>query len=138
MKEVNTELLKEVLEDRLKESLSMETTSNESKQAIKDAMDVADRLIEVEKTKLQHQEQLEKQKQEEIKLKQEEERKKKELKSNIILKAVEIGAMVLVAPLVQYGCNRGYVKLVGLFEKDDYYRTTAGKSLSSLFRLKGK
>lgn len=138
MKEVNTEKLKSVLEDRLEASLKNDVTSEESKQAIKDAMVVADRLIEVEKTKLQHQEQIEKQKLEESKLKHEDERKKKELKSNIILKAVEIGAMVLIAPLVQYGCNRGYVKLVGLFEKDDYYRTTAGKSLSSLFRLKGK
>lgn len=57
-------------------------------------------------------------------------------KKDKIIKCVEIGAAVLLAPLIDAGCKKGFAKMLCEFEKDYSFSTTAGKALSGLFRFK--
>lgn len=53
-----------------------------------------------------------------------------------IVKVVEIGAAVLLAPLVEAGCKKAFAHMLCEFEKDYNFTTTAGRSLSGLFKFK--
>lgn len=53
-----------------------------------------------------------------------------------IVKVVEIGAAVLLAPLVEAGCKKAFAHMLCEFEKDYSFTTMAGRSLSGLFKFK--
>ena len=53
-----------------------------------------------------------------------------------IVKVVEIGAAVLLAPLVEAGCKKAFAHMLCEFEKDYNFTTMAGKSLSALFKFR--
>lgn len=53
-----------------------------------------------------------------------------------LVKYIEIGAFVLAAPLIDAGCKKAFAKMICDFEVDYNFTTTAGKSLSSLFKFK--
>lgn len=57
-------------------------------------------------------------------------------KKDTIIKAVEIGAAVLLAPLVEAGCKKAFAHMLCEFEKDYNFTTMAGKSLSGLFKFR--
>lgn len=57
-------------------------------------------------------------------------------KKDAIIKAVEIGAAVLLAPLVEAGCKKAFAHMLCEFEKDYNFTTMAGKSLSGLFKFR--
>ena len=52
-----------------------------------------------------------------------------------MVKFVEIGAAVLLTPLIDAQCRKAFAKMICSFEKDYTFTTTAGKSLSKLFKL---
>lgn len=52
------------------------------------------------------------------------------------VKYLEIGATVLLAPVIDASCKRAFAKLLCEFEKDYSFTTMAGKSLSGLFKFK--
>ena len=51
------------------------------------------------------------------------------------IKLIEIGATLVVAPLIGLKCNTLFAKTICEFEKDYMFTTTAGKTLSKLFKL---
>lgn len=53
-----------------------------------------------------------------------------------LLKIVELGAVVVAAPLIEAGCKKAFAHMLCEFEKDYNFTTTAGKSLSGLFRFR--
>ena len=67
-----------------------------------------------------------------------EKKKKKDLdsdKRDKIIKLVEIGAAVIVTPIIEAKCRKLFAEMICSFEKDYTFTTTAGKALSKLFRL---
>ena len=52
-----------------------------------------------------------------------------------IIKVVEIGAAVLVTPMIEAKYRKLFTEMVCSFEKDYTFTTTAGKTLSKLFKL---
>lgn len=57
-------------------------------------------------------------------------------KKDKIVKCLEIGALVIAAPLIEAGCRKAFAEMICNFEKDYTFTTSAGRSLTSLFRFK--
>lgn len=57
-------------------------------------------------------------------------------KKDRLVKIVEIGSAVLLAPLVEVGCKKAFAHMICEFEKDYSFTTMAGKSLSALFKFR--
>ena len=55
--------------------------------------------------------------------------------SQTALRVLEIAAAVVVAPIVENKFRKGFAKMICEFEKDYNFTTTAGRSLSKLFKL---
>ena len=53
-----------------------------------------------------------------------------------MVKFVEIGTAVVLAPLIETGCKKAFAHMICEFEKNDSFTTMAGKSLSGLFKFK--
>lgn len=60
----------------------------------------------------------------------------KQAKINLAIKAVEIAAVAVVAPLIDHKCKTTFAHMLCEFEKDYSFTTMAGKSLSGLFKFK--
>lgn len=56
-------------------------------------------------------------------------------KRDRIIKIVEIGAAVIITPIVEAKCRKVFAEMICSFEKDYTFTTTAGKALSKLFKL---
>ena len=52
------------------------------------------------------------------------------------MKYVEIGAAVILTPLIEAGCKKAFAHMLCEFEKDYNFTTMAGKSLSGLFKFR--
>lgn len=52
-----------------------------------------------------------------------------------IIKCVEIGAAIIATPLIEAGIRKAFAKTICEFEKDYTFTTSAGKSLSKLFKF---
>lgn len=57
-------------------------------------------------------------------------------KKDRLIKCLEIGAFVVAAPLIDAGCKKAFAKLICDFEVENVFTSTAGRSLSSLFKFK--
>ena len=57
-------------------------------------------------------------------------------KKDRLTKILEVGAIVVAAPLIEAGCKKVFAEMICNFEKDYNFTTTAGRSLASLFRFK--
>jgi len=57
-------------------------------------------------------------------------------KLNMTIKAVEIAAAVVIAPLIDFRCKETFAHMLCEFEKDYNFTTMAGRSLSGLFKFK--
>lgn len=53
-----------------------------------------------------------------------------------MVRVIEIGAAVVAAPLIEAGCKKAFAKMICTFEQDNIFTTTAGRSLSGLFKFK--
>lgn len=58
------------------------------------------------------------------------------LKTERILKVLEVAAVVVITPLIDNKFRTKFAKMICNFEKDYNFTTTAGRSLSSLFKFK--
>lgn len=56
-------------------------------------------------------------------------------KKDVLLKLIEVGSITLAAPLVEAGIRKMFAKLICEFEKDYTFTTSAGKSLSKIFKF---
>lgn len=123
MNDRNRKLLEDVIEIRLEQALSISDSDNEAAGEIfKEAMEAVDRSIELSKMKAAVDEQT-------LKL----EAASREAKFDRWVKYIEIGAVVIVTPVVGTVCNKVFAKIICEFEKDYTFTTSAGRSLSKLF-----
>ena len=112
MKKENKELLEEVIKDRLTKSLG--SNPDEASEALKEAMEAIDRQIALDKDIITMD---------------------KDNKDRIV-KFVEIGTAVVLAPMIELGCKKVFAHMICEFERNDSFTTMAGKSLSGLFKFR--
>jgi hypothetical protein len=99
---------KKLLEDVIKDRLTKSLgDSDEASEAFKEAMEAIDRQNTLDKDS-----------------------------KDRIVKFVEIGTAVVLAPLIETGCKKAFAHMICEFEKNDSFTTMAGKSLSGLFKFK--
>lgn len=99
---------KKLLEDVIKDRLTKSLgDSDEASEAFKEAMEAIDRQNTLDKDN-----------------------------KDRIVKFVEIGTAVVLAPLIEVGCKKAFAHMICEFEKNDSFTTMAGKSLSGLFKFK--
>ena len=106
MKKDNRDLLEKVIKDRLDKSLQSEN-AEEASVAFNEAMEAIDRQNTLDK----------------------------ETRDRIV-KYVEIGAAVVLTPLIEAGCKKAFAHMLCEFERDYNFTTMAGKSLSGLFKFR--
>ena len=99
---------KKLLEDVIKDRLTKSLgDSDEASEAFKEAMEAIDRQNTLDKDS-----------------------------KDRVVKFVEIGTAVVIAPLIETGCKKAFAHMICEFEKNDSFTTMAGKSLSGLFKFK--
>ena len=99
---------KKLLEDVIKDRLTKSLgDSDEASEAFKEAMEAIDRQNALDKDS-----------------------------KDRIVKFVEIGTAVVLAPLIEAGCKKAFAHMICEFERNDSFTTMAGKSLSGLFKFK--
>jgi hypothetical protein len=100
---------KKLLEDVIKDRLtkSLGNDPDEASEAFKEAMEAIDRQNTLDKDS-----------------------------KDRLVKFVEIGTAVVIAPLIETGCKKAFAHMICEFEKNDSFATMAGKSLSGLFKFK--
>ena len=99
---------KKLLEDVIKDRLTKSLgDSDEASEAFKEAMEAIDRQNTLDKDS-----------------------------KDRIVKFVEIGTAVVLAPLIEVGCKKAFAHMICEFEKNDSFTTMAGKSLSGLFKFR--
>lgn len=125
MKDTNRELLDEVIKDRLTRAMKNGSDADELKAVFDEAMMAIDRQVKLDEIEASRNEQV-----------RNEELKKEEAKKDRIVRVVEIGAVLLAAPVIETICKKAYAKMLCEFEKDYTFTTTAGRALSGLFRFK--
>jgi len=111
--------LAELIEQRLQEALNSDCDDRDDR--TEEAMKAIDRQIELSKLENESLEQ---------------KKAKDDSKWGMIIHAAEIGATILIGPTIEYLCKRAFAERICTFEKEDIFRTSAGKSLSGLFRFK--
>ena len=90
---------------------------------------------ELQKKQEQLEQEARRQEQAELELIKKQERAEREVKIGWMLKAAELGLLVVVVPIIRYSTNKGYAKLLCNFEKDYTFTTSGGRSLSRLFKF---
>ena len=100
---------KKLLEEVIKDRLtkSLGSDPDEASEALKEAMEAIDRQTVLDKDD-----------------------------KDRIVKFVEIGTAVVLAPLIETGCKKAFAHMICEFERNDSFTTMAGKSLSGLFKFR--
>ena len=100
---------KKLLEEVIKDRLtkSLGNDPDEASEALKEAMEAIDRQTVLDKDD-----------------------------KDRIVKFVEIGTAVVLAPLIEVGCKKAFAHMICEFERNDSFTTMAGKSLSGLFKFR--
>lgn len=128
MEENNRQLLDEVTKKYLEAALEADTNTEGGDAAFKQAMAAVDRQIEVTKLESSAKEQ-------DLK----KELAKADRTQSKWLKVLEIGATVVLVPVVSAICNYvsndKYMEKICNFEKDYTFTTTPGKQSSKLFKF---
>ena len=153
----NRGLLTEVIAKNLNCTLNAEQGSEEEKTAFKHAMEAIDRenrmskdddayrestskldaekeRIQLEKERIQlEKEKIEFEKQHRI---SEDEFKRKEAKKAWMFRAIEIGVIYAASPLLDSAIKKGFAKMCMVWERDNTFTTTPGRSIKDFFRFK--
>ena len=100
---------KKLLEEVIKDRLTKAKSDNadEAKAAFEDAMQAIDRQTTLDKDK-----------------------------KDRIVKCVEIGTAVVLAPIIEATCKKAFAQVICDFERDNIFTSMAGKSLSGLFKFR--
>ena len=136
METVNKELLSKVIENRLKGALEPTAENGNDSRAFKEAMDAVSKQIELDRVEATRQEQAERLKMEDEKNLRDEAAKASEAKKDRIVQIGIFAAGLILSPIIETACKRGYARMLCEFEKDYTFTTTAGRQLSGLFRFK--
>jgi hypothetical protein len=136
METVNKELLSKVIKNRLEEALKLTPEASSDSRAFKEAMDAVSKQIELDKIEQSRQEQIERMKMEHDKNLRDEFAKRDEARKDRFVQIGIFTAGLILSPLIETACKRGYAHMICEFEKDYTFTTTAGRQLSGLFRFK--
>lgn len=136
MNEENKALLSELIKTRLEKVRAKPSESDEDKLAFKEAMDALSKQIELEKIEVSHQEQVKKMESEEKWNSRNETVKISEANKDRYVQIAIFVAGMVVSPFIERQVKMSYAKLLCEFEKDYSFTTSAGRSLSGLFRFK--
>ena len=132
----NRDLMEEVGKQRLEAALDPNLTPEEQKRAFNEAMQVLDRQIESDKLDVSYNEHINKLESEREKDARDDAFRKSEAKKERWIRVGEFAAMLVLAPAIEYACKKGFAKVICHFEENNTFYTSAGRSLSSLFRFK--
>lgn len=122
MNKKNKKLLEDLIEQRLKEAMKADENSEA---AFEEAMKAIDRQTEIDKMKL-----------EALNNRDKAEVDKNKGRVDSAIKCLEIGVTLIATPLITAKINKSFAYMLCEFEKDYNFTTTAGKSLSKIFKLK--
>ena len=136
MNNENRELMEKVVKDRLEAVLDSSVEPEEAKRLFDEAMKAVDRQLESDKLDISYSEHVEKLESEKEKDSRDAEFRKEEAKKERWIRIGEFAAMLVLAPIIETTCKKAFAKLICNFERTDSFYTTAGRSLSSLFRFK--
>ena len=136
MDERNRNLLKDLIEDRLERAIDADPNNEEDKLVFKEAMEAVNKQIELDKIETSHKEQIEKMKMDKEQSLRDETVKLEEAKKERLVQIGLFAAGLLISPIIEVACKKGYAKMLCEFEKDYTFTTSAGRSLSGLFRFK--
>lgn len=123
MNKKNKQLLEEVIQRRLE--LALKEKGEISEAAFEEAMEAIDKQIEIDRVNF-----------ESLNTRERMEEEKVKDKRDSIIKCLEIGATIIAAPIITAKINKTFAHMLCEFEKDYNFTTTAGKSLSKIFKLK--
>lgn len=104
-----------------------------AEQEVDNKQDLAERELENKQELLEQERRKQDLAEEELLKKQE--RAEREAKINSMIRVAELVVITLAVPVIQHRCNMRYAKVLCNFEKDYTFTTTAGRSLSRLFRF---
>lgn len=130
------ELFAVVAAERLEEARKLDANDEKSKEAFKQCLEAAKMYNELTKTDDSHSEELDRQEMEKEKQELERELRKKENRKDRWVKVAEVGAVAVVAPVVGFLCNKNFAKFLCKVEEFETFTTTAGRSLSKVFKFK--
>lgn len=132
----NRELLEGVIEERLRLVQFADPENEVNKAMFKEAMEALSKQIEFDKIDASHEEQLKKMEIEHEKNLRDEAARKSEAKKDRWVQIATFGAGLVVAPFIEHISKKAFARYICEFEKDYTFTTSAGRSLSSLFRFK--
>ena len=118
-------LMTEVMDDRLKKSMDESLDAEQQKEMLDQAMKVIDRHTEIYKNDIVYDGQVKR-----------EEFDQQEAKKGRWVKYLEIGAAVIVTPIMYYLANRALVRDIGGVEQMEHFGSTPGRSLGKMFNFR--
>lgn len=154
LSERNQQLLDEVIEKRLENTLQYSADGDPSYEEAMKGVDRKIKLLEIEEHRAKRVEELELKKKEienqivktnieserlafdMIKLEIEKKTRRNEFIVSTIVKVVEVGIIVMVAPYIERNIKLDFAKVITEFERTDSFITMPGKSLSGLFKFR--
>ena len=150
MNDKNRELLSSVVENKLNQVINCKASDDNYNQVFKDAMAAVDKQLELDKIDTSYQEHWEKLEAEKAKFEAEKEKfeaekaerlRKEEFEKEEAIKSryVQIGifaAGLVITPIAEYIVKGALASKIGKIEQFETYTTSAGRSISSWFRLK--
>ena len=150
MDDNNRQLLSEVVQKKLNQALNCSADDENYNQVFKDAMVAVDKQLELDKIDTSYQEHWEKLDVEKAKFEAEKERfeaekaehiRKEEFEKEEAIKSryVQIGifaAGLIITPIAEYIVKGALASKIGKIEQFETYTSSAGRSISSWFRLK--
>lgn len=123
MNKENKKLLEDLIQERLQRA--MDADDEKSNVAFEEAMQAIDRQMAIDRVNF-----------ESLNTRERIEEEKVKDKRDSIIKCLEIGATIIAAPIITAKINKTFAHMLCEFEKDYNFTTTAGKSLSKIFKLK--
>lgn len=132
----NRELFDEVVRQKLVGAIDTSLEPEEQERMFKEAMQAVDRQIESDKLDTSYAEHINKLEVEKEKDVRDDEFRKSEAKKDRWIRVGEFAAMLVLAPIIETGCKKAFAKVICHFEENGTFYTSAGKSLSGLFRFK--
>lgn len=113
-----------------------ELEKEEVKSKLETERDKANRHFQLQLEDLRHEHELQRDELNYYREKERAEREAKQARKEMFMKGLEIAAIVVAAPLLDYKCKEKFAHMLCEFEKDYNFTTMAGKSLTGLFKFK--
>lgn len=130
------DLLAEVAADRLQKALENDPGNDDyDSEAFDEGITAVKAYTEMVKVDDAHNEELGRQELEKDKQESDKKFKMSESTKEKIIKGVELGLVVVVAPIIGYKCNKNLAQFLCKAEQFESFTSTAGRSLGKMFKF---